>query len=110
AREAGTGAGSSRWCPLLPVGASQPFATLSGCQSSGVTDVLARAKRDAAAPAGAPGDQPTPYGRRATLMTAMAAAAWAAAMGLIVATVVVMASWASSGGTTAASQALRVAS
>ncbi|BEP12353.1 hypothetical protein acdb102_06640 [Acidothermaceae bacterium B102] len=50
------------------------------------------------------------YGRRATLMAAMAAAAWAAAMGLVLSTVVVMASWASAGGATGASSALRVAS
>ena len=42
-------------------------------------------------------------------MAAMAAAAWAAAMGLVLSTVVVMASWASAGGATGASAALRVA-
>jgi Family of unknown function (DUF6350) len=49
-------------------------------------------------------------GRRATLTAAMAAAAWAAAMGLVATTVVVMASWASSGSTAGAANALRVAS
>ena len=50
-----------------------------------------------------------PYGRRATLTAAMASAAWAAIMGLVVCTVVVMASWAASGGSAGAASALRVA-
>src|SRR4051812_10388662 len=50
-----------------------------------------------------------PYGRRATLTAAMASAAWAAIMGLVVSTVVVLASWAASGGSAGVASALRVA-
>lgn len=49
------------------------------------------------------------YGRRATLATAMASAAWAAAMGLVATTVVVLAAWASAGSSLGAGQALRAA-
>src|SRR6059058_809074 len=50
-----------------------------------------------------------PYGRRATLAAAMASGAWAAAMGLITVTVVVLAAWATSGSALGAAGALRIA-
>ncbi len=52
---------------------------------------------------------PVPYGRRATLAAAMASGAWAAAMGLAITTVVVLAAWASSGSALGAAGALRIA-
>lgn len=83
------------------VGASKPGQTRLGCQSSGVTDLA-----DRTTVAGSP---TAPYGRRATLTAALASAAWAAAMGLVGATVVVMAAWAASGGSSGAAGALRIA-
>ncbi|MDX6223599.1 MAG: hypothetical protein QOD91_2653, partial [Frankiales bacterium] len=76
--------------------------TRLGCQSNGVTDLADRTAL-AAPPV-------SPYGRRATLTAAMASAAWAAAMGLVVSTVIVMAAWAASGGSAGVTSALRVAS
>jgi hypothetical protein len=76
--------------------------TRLGCQSNGVTDLADRTAL-AAPPV-------SPYGRRATLTAAMASAAWAAAMGLVVSTVIVMAAWAASGGSAGVTSALRLAS